>query len=271
MTFVRDLGLGFSGFFRAFGFAMNNRMGWFFLVPVVLWAALAFGLLAALKGPVDRSVDRLGDRFGVPVEAAGTDAWSSAKAILLGAPGMFIGLVLKLAMAYLLYVLTKYIVLVLLSPLLAHASERTEELITGHALPFSWGRLVRDALRGALIAARNGVMELSFSICIWLLTLFVPVLAPVSFILLFIVSAYFYGFGMFDYVFERRYRLVGERVNAVNDRIGAVLANGALFSLLMKVPLLGVMFAPVLAAIGAVLVVIPQQGAMITAGQRPRS
>ena len=72
-------------------------------------------------------------------------------------------------------------------------------------------------------------------------------------ILLFAVSAYFYGFSMFDYVFERRRMRIGESVKAVNDRSGAVLANGALFSLLMKLPLAGVMLAPVMASIGAVL------------------
>ena len=48
-------------------------------------------------------------------------------------------------------------------------------------------------------------------------------------------------------------------VRAVNDRIGAVLANGALFSLLMKLPLVGVMFAPVMASIGAVLATLKKE------------
>lgn len=262
MSFPRDLVKGMSSFFRAFGFAMGNRLGWLFLVPVLLWIALAFGLVALLQGPVDQLSDWLAIRFEIPVDTAGTDWWSDTKAFLNGARGLIVGLVLKLAVAYLLFITNKYIVLVLLSPLLAYASERTEEIITGLTFPFNGGQLMKDALRGALIAARNGALELAFSIGIWFLTLLVPVLAPVSIVLLFIVSAYFYGFSMFDYVFERRRMRIGESVKAVNDRIGAVLANGALFSLVMKLPLVGVMFAPVMAAIGAVLVAVPQEKAL---------
>ena len=262
MSFTRDLGLGLSGFFRAFGFAMSNRMGWMFLVPVLLWVLLAFGLVAVLQGPVDRLSDWVALQLEVPVQEGAQDWWSDVKAFFNGAREMIVAILLKLAVAYLLFVANKYIVLILLSPLLAYASERTEEIITGRTFPFSWAQLMKDALRGALIALRNGIMELAITVGIWFLTLFVPVLAPVSFALLFTVSAYFYGFSMFDYVFERRRMRIGESVKAVNDRIGAVLANGALFSLVMKLPLLGVMFAPVLASIGAVLATLKKEGAL---------
>lgn len=259
MSFTRDLGLGLSGFFRAFGFAMSNRMGWMFLVPVLLWVLLAFGLVAVLQGPVDRLSDWVALQLEVPVQEGAQDWWSNVKAFFNGAREVIVAILLKLAVAYLLFVANKYIVLILLSPLLAYASERTEEIITGRTFPFSWAQLMKDALRGALIALRNGIMELAITVGIWFLTLFVPVLAPVSFVLLFTVSAYFYGFSMFDYVFERRRMRIGESVKAVNDRIGAVLANGALFSLVMKLPLFGVMFAPVLASIGAVLATLKKE------------
>ncbi|MBL7944755.1 MAG: EI24 domain-containing protein [Flavobacteriales bacterium] len=267
MSFTRDFGLGLSGFFRAFGFAMSNRMGWLFLVPVLLWVLLAIGLVAVLQGPVDRLSDWVALQLEVPVQEGAQDWWSDVKAFFNGAREVIVAILLKLAVAYLLFVANKYIVLILLSPLLAYASERTEEIITGRSFPFSWGQLMKDALRGALIALRNGIMELAITVGIWFLTLFVPVLAPVSFVLLFTVSAYFYGFSMFDYVFERRRMRIGESVKAVNDRIGAVLANGALFSLVMKLPLLGVMFAPVLASIGAVLATLKKEGGLPSLSQ----
>lgn len=262
MTIVRDIQLGLSCFFRAFGFAMSHGMGWMFLVPVLLWLALALGFVALLQGPVDQLSDWLAARFEIPLDARVSDWWTDTKAFLNSARELIVGIVLKLAMGYLLFVANKYMVLILLSPLLAYASERTEEVITGRAFPFSWGQLLKDALRGALIAARNGVMELSISIGVWFITLFVPLLAPISFVLLFIVSAYFYGFSMFDYVFERRRMRIGESVRAVNHRIGAVMANGAVFSLVMKLPLVGVMFAPVMAAIGAVLASLKKEEAL---------
>ena len=263
MTFFHDCRLGFSGFFRAFGFAFQNGMGWMFLVPAMLWVLLAFGLFNLLEGPAEDLSTWLAARFDIPMDAQETGWWADVKAFLNGARELIMGIILKLAIAYLLFITNKYIVLILLSPLLAYASERTEEIITGSTFPFSWAQLMKDALRGALIAVRNGVMELSVTAGIWLLTLLVPVLAPLSFLLLFLVSAYFYGFSMFDYVFERRRMRIGESVRAVNDRLGCVLANGTLFSLLMKLPLVGMMFAPVMASVGAVLATVRKEQAMV--------
>lgn len=259
MSFLRDLGIGTTAFFRAFGFALGNRMGWMFLVPALLWMLLTIGLFKLLSGQVDWITAWAAGYLDIPVSEADAGWWTAVKNFLNGAWEIVLWVILHAAIAYLLWVANKYIVLILLSPLLAYASERTEEVLTGRTYPFSWGQLLKDALRGALIAARNGVMELGISVGIWFLTLFVPLLAPVSFILLFIVSSYFYGFSMFDYVFERRRLRVAESARAVNDRLGLVMANGSLFQLGMMVPLFGIMFTPVMAAIGASLATVEKE------------
>lgn len=259
MPFLRDLGIGTTAFFRAFGFALGNRMGWMFLVPALLWMLLTFGLFKLLSGQVDWITAWAAGYLDIPVSETDAGWWSNVKNFLNGAWEIVLWVILHAAIAYLLWVANKYIVLILLSPLLAYASERTEEVLTGRTYPFSWGQLLKDALRGALIAARNGIMELGISVGIWFLTLFVPLLAPVSFILLFIVSSYFYGFSMFDYVFERRRLRVAESARAVNDRLGLVMANGSLFQLGMMVPLFGIMFTPVMAAIGASLATVEKE------------
>jgi len=228
-------------------------------VPVLLWLLLFFGFFAVLQGPAEELSQWLGGMLQLPVDATDASWWSSAKAFLSGAWELLTLIVLKAAIAYVLYKVNKYLVLILLSPLLAYASERTEEVLTGRIYPFTWGQLLKDALRGALIAARNGILELGISVGIWFLTLFVPLLAPVSFILLFIMSSYFYGFSMFDYVFERRRLRIRESTRAVNDRLGLVMANGSLFQLGMMVPLFGIMFTPVMAAIGASLATVEKE------------
>ncbi len=255
MQFLRDFTIGLVGFFKAFGFAISNRMAWLFIVPALLWIVLAYGLYSLLDTPVDALSNWLAGFLDIPVAPEAEGWWNGVKAFLNGAREIIVSFILHLAIAYLLFIANKYIVLILLSPLLAYASERTEEILTGKNYPFSWAQLLKDAFRGALIALRNGVMELSISIGIWFVTLFVPFLAPVSFILLFLVSSYFYGFSMFDYVFERRRYRITESVRAVNDRLGLVMANGSLFGLGMMVPLFGIMFSPILASVGAVLAV----------------
>lgn len=262
MDFLRDLGTGISSFFRAFGFALSNRMAWMFLVPALLWMVLAYTLFTLLSGQVDAISNWAAGYLDIPVSAEDAGWWSGVKNFLNGAWDVILWIVLHAAIAYLLFVANKYIVLILLSPLLAYASERTEEILTGRRFPFSWGQLFKDAFRGALIAMRNGVLELGISIGIWFLTLFVPFLAPISFVLLFVVSSYFYGFSMFDYVFERRRMRVSETARAVNDRLGLVLANGSLFQLGMMIPFFGIMFTPVMASVGAVLAAAKKEGSL---------
>jgi CysZ protein len=108
---------------------------------------------------------------------------------------------------------------------------------------------------------RNGFLELSITLLLWTVTFFMPLLIPVSAVLLFLVSAYFYGFSMFDYAFERRRMRVTESVRKVNANLGMVLANGALFSLLSKLWIVGLVCVPLMAAVGATLALVEKEQA----------
>ena len=243
----------FTSFFAALPFAFRHGLAWMFAVPIVLFVLISWGFFVVLHGPVDQLGALAADWLEIPVEEASEGLWNDLKNVLNATREFVVAFVLRLAIAYLLFLVNKYIVLILLSPLLAYASERTEEIVTGRTFPFSWRQLLLDAIRGSLVALRNGVLELVISLLLWALGLIIPILAPFTVVLLFLVSAYFYGFSMFDYMLERRRLRVSESVRAVNQRLGAVVTNGALFSLVMKVPLLGLLFGPVMAAIGAVL------------------
>lgn len=256
---TRDLRLGASGFLRAFGFAMRHGMVWMFIVPVLLFALLVYVFFALLNGPVHELSLWLAQWLEIPMAQADASFWASIKEFVNGARLAFTTVLLQIAILYVLFKVNKYLVLILLSPLLAYASERTEEILTGRTYAFSWGQLLKDALRGALIALRNAFLELGITIGLWVLTLLLPILAPLTAVLLFVVSSYFYGFSMVDYVFERRRLRIGESVRAVNERMGIVLANGALFGLVMKLPFVGVMFGPALAAIGASIALVEHE------------
>ena len=260
MAFSSDLQRGFSGFFRAHGFIRRNGMAWMYLLPAALWIVLTIGFIWAMEAAVDQAAAWATANLRLEADAQEHEAMQEAKGWLNSASHWLVRWTVRLGVIYLLFVANKYLVLILLSPLFAYASELAEERLTGRAYPFSWGQLMRDAFRGALIALRNGVLELLVSVVVWVATFFLPIAGPVSFILLFTVSAYFYGFSMFDYVYERRRMRIGERSRAVNAQFGAVIANGACLSLLMKVPLIGLMMAPLMASVGAVISTVERGG-----------
>jgi len=267
--FNRDLRLGISTFLRAFGFALRHGMGWMFFVPVLLFALLVWLFFTLLNGPVHELSHWLAQWLEIPLTEADPSFWATIKDFVNGAREAVTTFLLQVAILYVLFKINKYLVLILLSPLLAYASERTEEILTGRTYPFDWKQLIHDALRGALIAARNGFLELGLSVGIWVLTLVVPILAPLSALALFALSSYFYGFSMVDYVSERRKLRISESVRAVNDRLGVVLANGALFNLVMKLPLFGVMFGPAMAAIGASIALVEHERRQATGTLAP--
>lgn len=250
---------GLYGFARAGSFMFRHRMAWMFLAPVLLWALFASGLFHVGNWLAESAQAWTGKYLGLAVPDAGRTGWpgfwDDLKALLNGAREVLVWLVLKLALLWLMGLLGKYVVLVLLSPLLAYASERTEELLTGTSVPFRWGRWLREVLRGIAMALRNGAVEMGITVLAWITTLFLPLLAPVTALLLWAVSCWFYGFSMFDYIHERRGLGLRASLRAARERRGAVLANGLLFNLLMKVPVLGMITAPLLGAVGAVLAV----------------
>lgn len=278
---MNDLGIGFRGFTRAFGFALRNGMWWIFLVPVVLWLLFAGGIAWMSASAVDLVsgwVSGFWDIGVQPTDRTGLEGtWDDVKSLFNSARDTVVLVSVKLALWFLFGLVGKYLVLILLSPLLAYASERTEEIITGQSFPFRLGLFLNEIGRGILMALRNGSLELLITLAVWAGTLFLAPLAPVSAVALWFVSSWFYGFSMFDYVFERQRMGVRASAKAARDRRGVVLANGMLFNLLMNPPLLHWLFGsilsalcfcvvPVMASIGAVMAWHEANGTKSSAG-----
>ncbi len=254
---MNDLSRGFAGFFNAFGFMLRNGMGWMFAAPVLLWILFTLGLFqvgSAISGTAEAWAAQYLDLSLPPGDRAGWSGfWDDVKAFLNGARDVVVWIALKLAIFALVALVGKYVVLILLSPLMAYASERTAEVLTGTGTPFMVVRWLKEVLRGILMALRNGVLEVGINVVAWVLTLFVPVMAPLTAVGLWLVSCWFYGFSMFDYIHERQGLGIRASVRSARNRQGMVLANGIAFNLLMKVPLLGLVTAPLLGSVGAVL------------------
>ncbi len=254
---------GSVGFGRAPAFILRHRMGWMFLAPVLLWALFAFGLFQTGNWLVDAAQAWTGTYLGLDMPTTGRDGWpgfwDDLKAVVNGARDVLVWVVLKLAIFWLVGLVGKYVVLVLLSPLLAYASERTQELLTGCSIPFHLVRWLREMFRGMVMALRNGALEIGITVLAWSATLFLPVFAPLTAVLLWVVSCWFYGFSMFDYIHERQGLGLDASVRAAQEKRGPVLAIGMLFNLLMKVPVLGMITAPLMGAVGAVLASAPDE------------
>jgi len=138
-----------------------------------------------------------------------------------------------------------------MSPLLAYLSERTESIIMGHEFPFSWLQFFKDIFRGILLAFRNFFIEILLTVLLFFLS-FVPFLGFATAPILFLISAYFYGFSFLDYTAERRKMKVKESVDFVKQNKGIAIGNGGIFALFLLIPFIGVSIATFISIISTV-------------------
>jgi CysZ protein len=144
-----------------------------------------------------------------------------------------------------------------MSPFLAYLSEKTEKIITGNDYPFNLSQFINDVIRGILLALRNFCMEMLISIVFFLCSFFTAAMAaPFVSVILFLVSAYFYGFSFIDYTNERRKLSVSESVRYVRQRKAMSCGHGFVFALLLYVPVLGVALSSFYAIIATVAATI---------------
>ena len=120
--------------------------------------------------------------------------------------------------------LTKYIVRKM-GPLLA-VSETVETQFTGATVSFSWGRWIKDAVRGLRSAALLATFEWSLTLMLWAVGLAVPVLSPFTLAVAWILGAWAYGASVMDYVWEREEKGAWAGLAASLRRFGLALNVG---------------------------------------------
>jgi CysZ protein len=127
-----------------------------------------------------------------------------------------------------------------------------ETKLTGNKHPFNWRQFRADIIRAIRIATGNFVIEYLIVALWFILALIIPYLSYATPVFMFCLGCYFYGFGMIDYVNERRRLNIAESVKFVREHSGLAIGNGVVFSAMFIIPYdIGVIFAPVLAIIAA--------------------
>jgi CysZ protein len=171
----------------------------------------------------------------------------------VGSIGEWVGRIALLLAGVMLY---KYLVLIVVAPIMSPLSERIELSLgqTPVDKPLSLAQWAKDIVRGLHIAMRNITRELLMTAVLLLLSL-VPGLAVITTPLIFVVQAYYAGFGNMDYYMERH---AGVKTAATYVRRHKWLAigNGAVFLLLLAIPFVGFLIAPAFGASAATLSIL---------------
>lgn len=228
-NFFSEFGRGFKAYGPAFCMLFSRRYAWFLVFPFLAWLAfflLGVWLVATLGTPVESWLENIIDAW------AGNISWLQNAGTIVAFLFRFL---IRIAYFLLFVSVGGYLVMIVLSPVYSWLSERAEHDLTGQEYPFRWGRFFREVLRGVLIAVRNTVFQLIVSLVLFAFS-FVPLVGLLSPVLLFLSSAYFYGFSFVDYTIERRYLRVKESVSYVNRNIGFVMGLGVPFAAALALP-----------------------------------
>lgn len=269
-TFWKDFRLGVRTYFNSWGFIVRNGMMHYYLYPLLfiiffsVFATFGIGMLDDLITPIVQNW------IGVE-ELPGESWWDKTVAFFGKMSTYLVSFVIWVSLLYVYFKINKYVILIVMSPIMALIAEKTDEKVTGQVFPFSMTQLVRDVWRGILIAVRNLFLEILLTIVILtinaIITMVLPPLTiittPLSTVALFLIGAYFYGFSTMDYTNER-YRLnVSESVDVIRKGKGLAVANGAIFALWLIIPFvgtyLGAIFAPVTCTVGATLALLEKK------------
>lgn len=147
----------------------------------------------------------------------------------------------------------KYIVLIITSPLMSLVSDSVEKYETGNS-PKPVGSNLRGLARGLALSSRNITKELLYTLPMLVLSL-IPGLAIIMTPIIFLIQAFYAGFGNIDFYMERRYN-VKESKAYIKAHRGLAIGNGCIFLGLLLIPILGVFLAPTVATISGTLAAI---------------
>lgn len=140
-----------------------------------------------------------------------------------------------------LVMLFRYLFLILLSPILSYISEITERESTNQNVQSRFS-FFNAASRSVRVNSRNLLRESIISSVLFF-TGFIPILNLITVPVLFIVQAYFTGFGLMDYYLERHYSFK-QSIDVVKTHKWASISVGGIFMLFMAIPVLGLILAP---------------------------
>lgn len=216
MQFFKNFILGIRSYYKALKFIIAHKFYWYLIIPAILMLIIYY-IGSLIK-----------NSYTYPkAENMNEIVW------------YLVYLLAEISIAILLMKFAKYLVVIILSPLISHLSMKTEKILTGNTYPFSFRQLVNDVKRATQIVIRNLMWEYFFFLIILLVSFLGwedPKSSPI-FYLTFVIGFFYYGFAFLDYINERRRLDIDESIIFVRKHRGLAIVIGGVYSLLILVPL----------------------------------
>lgn len=222
---IKDIILGIKEYAGAFELISKLKLWRYFAIPILISVVTA--VLIGVEAYV------LSDNVGAYITKVWI--WEFGKETFTSISN-FIGGLIVLVIGLILY---KHIIMALSAPFMTPVSEKIEKHFYGDLKHLHRKTTNTDQLiRGIRINLRNLTKELLITLPILLLK-FIPIVNIFSTIALFLVQAYYAGFGNIDYTLERHFDYK-KSVDFVDKNKGFAVGNGIVFMLFLLIPIVGI-------------------------------
>ncbi|MEM9679888.1 MAG: EI24 domain-containing protein [Bacteroidota bacterium] len=224
----KNISKGLQAYSGAFGLISKLKLWSYFAIPIALSIVVAIAIFGIAYG--------LSDNLGRFISKIWVWEWGKETFLTIGS---FIGGLFILVIGLILY---KNIIMALSAPFMSPVSEKIEAYLIGEEAVHQHRNtsFQQQLMRGLRINIRNLFRELFLSIVIIIGGLIIPFIGTaISTALLFIVQAYYAGFGNMDYTLERHFNY-RESIQFVKRFRGVAIGNGIFFMLFLLIPVVGV-------------------------------
>ena len=148
----------------------------------------------------------------------------------------------------------KYVMLILMEVVVFHFCRRTLSILTKKDSPATFDEFLKAQIRMIKVSIRSWVLE---SILTMLIGIALNIAGHLEFlkpVLVFGVQCYYLGFAILDNYNEQFDLSISESAKYAQNFVGVSLALGLLLNVLLYIPLVGAVFAPLLSAVAATMV-----------------
>ncbi|MBN1250989.1 MAG: EI24 domain-containing protein [Bacteroidales bacterium] len=244
IKFSKQFYIGIKNYSKATSFIFKNNLAWTFLIPIVLNIILFIVGQAFIINFIDYIKELI-------INWVNFQDSNFLKGLIGGIITVFIEILFFLVFAY----ISGYVVIIIMAPVLSYLSEKAEKILTNQVYNSDFKQLVKDIIRGIIIAIRNLFLELFFVLLMFVIS-FIPVIGWLGTIVLFFISAYFYGFSFIDYINERKKLNIQESIANIRKYKGVAIGNGSIFAVSLLIPFCGSYISLFLVNISIVAAVI---------------
>jgi len=224
---------GIKAYFSAFELLNKLKLWKYFAIPILISVITAVIVFT--------SAYFLSDAIGNQITSLWTFSWGKE---VVSTISNFIGGAIIIVFGLVIY---RHVVMALSAPFMSPVSEAIEKHYLGDVhMDTKFSITLARAIK---INARNLFKEILFIIPLFFLSL-IPVIGIVFTGIIFLIQAYYAGFGNMDYTLERHYNYK-DSITFVREHKGIAIGNGIIFMLLLMIPVVGIILVLPLSVVSA--------------------